>query len=146
MSASLCQPISVALRGQMLYVAETCNRGTIRQIDLQAKTISSLAGDLFSSGFKDGAAMLANINSVYTMALDKAGNIYFSEHYSHRVRLLNMTSKIVSTVAGLYLTAGFVNGPASVSKFENPGGIALDTNDNLYVSDNATRIRKISYE
>lgn len=130
----------------MLYVAEWCTRGTIRQIDLQASTITTIAGDLNSVGFKDGPALSANINSVYNIALDKAGNIYFVEQSAHRVRMLNMTSKLVSTVAGFSLTSGFANGPARVAMFKFPRGIALDSSDNVYVSDDSPLIRKIAYE
>ena len=130
----------------MLYVGDWCDRSTITQIDLQVETIASLAGDIYSEGVNDGAALTANINRVHSMAFDKAGNIFFVDYYTHRVRFLNMTSKLISTVAGFNLTEGFENGPASVAKFERPRGIALDSNDNVYVSDLSQQIRKISYE
>ena len=98
----------------MLYVGDWCDRSTITQIDLQVETIASLAGDIYSEGVNDGAALTANINRVHSMAFDKAGNIFFVDYYTHRVRFLNMTSKLISTVAGFNLTEGFENGPAGV--------------------------------
>ena len=126
----------------MLYVAEWCNLGTIRQIDLQAGAIAPLAGDVYS----DGAALSANLNGVLSITLDKTGNFYFVDNLTHRIRFLNMTSKLISTVAGLNLTEGIENGPVSVAKFGYPRGIAVDSNDNVYVSDNSPHIRIISLE
>jgi len=51
----------------------------------------------------------------------------------------------VSTVSGAALVAGLTNGPEAGAKFNQPGGLAVDTSGNTYVADTGNSvIRKIS--
>jgi sugar lactone lactonase YvrE len=78
------------------------------------------------------------------LALDGAGNLYFSESFDHRIRRLS-TSGALTTFAGTG-TAQFSGdgGPATAASLDYPRGIAIDSADNLYVADqNNRRIRKV---
>lgn len=62
----------------------------------------------------------------------------------HHVALAAPDEPIVSTVAGNG-NAGYVYGPAADAEFYVPGGIAVDTAGNLYITDTGNyRIRKIT--
>jgi len=64
--------------------------------------------------------------------------------FAAAVLAINRTSLLVTTFAGLALNDGFADGLGKNARFYNPGGIAIDENDNLYVGDCVNgAIRKI---
>ncbi len=82
---------------------------------------------------------------VQSMAVDQAGNIYFTDVLAHQIFRLDSRTQVVTPIAGL-VEAGFNgDGPASEAKFNRPIGLALDTSGGiLYVADmNNYRLRSI---
>jgi uncharacterized protein (TIGR03437 family) len=78
------------------------------------------------------------------VAVDAAGNLYFSEFEGHRVREVTPDGKI-STVAGTGV-AGFRGdgGPAVNAQLDFPAGLAVDRFGALYIADSQNqRVRKI---
>src|SRR5678816_4351734 len=70
-------------------------------------------------------------------------SIYVADTYNNRIRKVSLSGE-VTTIAGNG-TAGFNNGNGGAAQFFNPGGIAIDQQGNLYVSDRGNyRIRKIT--
>ena len=58
---------------------------------------------------------------------------------------LSIQAQLVSTVAGVIETQGYLDGPALQALFNNPHGIAIDNSGTIYVADRyGHRIRKIS--
>lgn len=90
---------------------------------------ASYAGD-------GGVARRAGLNQPFDVALDRQGNLYFSEANNHCVRRVEYGSGIITTVAGTG-KAGYSGdgGPAAKAELNSPYGIALDTADNLYIVD-----------
>ena len=77
--------------------------------------------------------------------MDAAGNLYVADSGNHVVRRITPNG-IISPVAGNG-TAGFAGdgGPALAAQLRTPVGVAIDTNDDLYIADRDNhRIRKIS--
>lgn len=83
-----------------------------------------------------GAARQAGLNQPFDVALDRQGNLYFSEAHNHCIRRVERGTGIVTTVAGSG-TAGYSGdgGPATVAELHSPYGIALDAAGNLYIVD-----------
>jgi DNA-binding beta-propeller fold protein YncE len=76
------------------------------------------------------------------MVIDERGNIYVSD--DNRIRKISSNGD-VSTIAGS--TAGYGDGDALTAKFNNPNGLGIDSEGNIYIADdNNNRIRKISFE
>ena len=80
------------------------------------------------------------------MALDAAGNLYFtgSDFESHVRRIA--PDNTITTVAGTGTQGGFAGdgGPATMALFNEPLGLAMDSAGNLYVADSGNnRIRVI---
>jgi uncharacterized protein (TIGR03437 family) len=112
--------------------------------------ISTVAGIYQSFGSTgDGgpatSALLAGGSTHSGLAMDSAGNLYISDSNNQRIRKVN-TSGIISTVAGNG-SPGFSgdNGPATSAMLNDPEGIAVDGEGNLYIADASnSRIRKVS--
>jgi sugar lactone lactonase YvrE len=121
--------------------------------------ILTVAGSGIQGFGGDGRpATTARLNNTIAVAVDRAGNLYLSDQPNHRVRKVDATTGIITTVAGsgafdsirglstLGSSAGFSgdSGPATAAQLNTPGGVALDRAGNLYVVDiNNNRIRKI---
>ncbi len=128
-----------------LYLAET-NNHVIRKVDTSGH-ITTIAGTS-TQGFSGdgGPAVDAQLDSPQGLALDAAQNLYIADTHNHRVRRLNLTTGIITTMAGT-TSAGFDgdNGPATNAHLNLPTALALDTTGNLYLADTSNhRIRRIA--
>jgi sugar lactone lactonase YvrE len=128
-----------------LYIAETGNQ-VIRKVDLTGN-ITTIAGT-GTQGFSgdNGSATSATLDSPQGLALDTKNNLYLADTHNHRIRKLNLTTGIITTVAGI-ATAGFSGDTAlaTAAQLNLPTAIALDAANNLYVADTGNhRIRKIN--
>jgi hypothetical protein len=83
-----------------------------------------------------GVARGAVLNQPFDVALDRRGNLYFSEANNHCVRRIERGSGVITTVAGTG-TEGYSGdgGAATKAALRSPYGIALDAADNLYIVD-----------
>jgi DNA-binding beta-propeller fold protein YncE len=83
-----------------------------------------------------GPALRAQLNGPFDVGFDPAGNLYFSDTFNHRIRRIDGRTGIITTVAGNGI-AGYSGdgGPATAAAFNEPYGIAVDRNGNIYVAD-----------
>jgi uncharacterized protein (TIGR03437 family) len=145
-AATLNLPSSVAINSAgNLYISDQGNN-VIRAV--KAGNISEFAGTGTTSYSGDGAAATsATLNIPDTVVLDSKGNVYISDVNNNVIRMVN-TSGNISTVAGQQsMGAGFSGdgGTAVNGQLSRPGGIALASNGDLYISDTSNRrIRKVS--
>ena len=114
---------------------------------VSAQTISTIAGT-GTAGFTGDthAATSAEINTPYGVAADAAGNIYFTDYNNNRIRRIDGTTGIITTIAGTgstYFSGD--GGPATAANIQTPRGITLDLYGNVIFSDYGNnRIRKIN--
>ena len=129
-----------------LYFSDTGN-DRIRKIDTKTGIIITIAGTGKKKTTKDGMlAIDTNLSNPLGLAVDKVGNLFYVDRGSNRIRKIDITTNIVTTIAGTG-KSGFSGdeGPANQAKLANPTGIAFDKAGNLYVVDRGNnRIRKIS--
>ncbi len=110
-----------------------------------ATNISTIAGNHIPGYSGDGGpASEAQITAPHAVVADAVGNVYVADRFNHVIRKIN-PSGIISTIAGTGV-AGFTGdgGPAAGAALNNPAGLALDGDGNLYIADMYNeRIRKI---
>lgn len=114
-NASLASPKAVAVYNNIVYVADTLNY-RIRMINLTNNNISRIIGNGNANYFGDnGLALNARIGSVSGIAFDENSNIlYFADESNSRVRMINMTSGIVTTLVGNN-PVGYIGGAFSIA-------------------------------
>jgi uncharacterized protein (TIGR03437 family) len=110
-------------------------------------TISTIAGSSVPGFSGDGVpAAKALLSGPAGVALDRNGNLYVAESGNGRIRMINAAG-VLSTVAGG--GTGGDGGLAAAAVLDNPVGIAIDHQGNLYISEAYTShgissIRKVS--
>ncbi len=140
-AASFNSPLGIAIDGNgNLFVADTDNC-KIRKVN-QSGTVSTFVGSA-GCGHVDGPASLAQFNGPTGIAFDSAGALYVAE--AGYVRKIDALGN-VTTLAGAGINQSLANGTGSAAGLSDfPGGIAVDTAGNVYVSElYADDIRKIS--
>ncbi|OHE81629.1 MAG: hypothetical protein A3G75_03185, partial [Verrucomicrobia bacterium RIFCSPLOWO2_12_FULL_64_8] len=143
-AARFNHPTGIALDGDKLYVADTDN-SAVRLVgpDLAVTTLAGL-GLAGTRGSIDGDAATARFNGPQNLAVDAAGNLYLADTANSIIRKI-APDGTTTTVAGLASNLGSTDGTGSDARFNNPGGIAVDTSGNLYVTDTINNtIRKIT--
>ena len=117
------------------YIAES--GGGIRMISSSAQ-VSSIGTDALPGP----PFNVPKLNNPRGVVKDKSGNLFVVNYSNHNI--LKITpSGIITVFAGIN-QAGTADGPGDVANIINPNGIAIDKDDNLYVSDGNNAIRKIS--
>jgi hypothetical protein len=107
----------------------------------QQDVISTIIG----GGPNDMPAVDANLNSPDNVAFDSSGNYYISAYYQHVVFKVS-TSGTLTIFAGNEVQ-GYAGdgGPATQAELYGPQGLAVDSSDNVYISDqNDCVIRKVT--
>ena len=114
-------------------------------LSTNAQIIRTCAGN-GTAGFSgdSGSATVAKINNPYGVAVDAAGNVYFTDYGNNRIRKIS-TSGIITTIAGTgAATFSGDGGPATAATLQSPRGIAIDPLGNIIFSDYGNnRVRKI---
>jgi uncharacterized protein (TIGR03437 family) len=143
--ASLSFPSALAFDGAgNLLIADNGNY-CIRRLspDGVIRTIAGIGVKGYAGD--DGPAIAASIDDVRGLAVDRAGNIYFTENSVHRIRRIT-TDGIVRNYAGNG-TAGFAgeNVPATQASLREPWHLTFDAAGNLLVADFRNhRVRRIT--
>jgi hypothetical protein len=127
-----------------VYVADWS--GYIHKIWVRegAVTIFAGTGILGYSG-DGGQATNAMIGKAISMALDRDGNVYFADGDNNRIRRVDISTRIITTVAG---TGAAVDsgdgGPAVSAGVSRPTGMTVDAAGDLYFSSSWSRVRKVN--
>jgi len=92
-----------------------------------------------------GAATSASLAGPSGVALDAAGNLFIADQSNQRIRRVDGSTGIITTVAGNG-TSGFSGdgGAATSASLASPIGVALDAAGNLFIADQLNhRIRRV---
>lgn len=109
----------------------------------EAGRIETIAGTGVAGDSGDGAdAREARINQPFDVVVDRTGNVYFSDTGNHRIRRVDATTGVITTIAGSG-KPGFAGdgGPATDALLNEPYGLAIDrrSGNSLYFADRLNR-------
>jgi sugar lactone lactonase YvrE len=148
-NSQLAAPTAAAVdaSGRNLYIVDNGNH-RIRRVDLLNGTMTTFAGGGNpADGLGDGKlATEAKLISPSAIAMDALGNVFVGDFGHFRVRRVDITTGIMTTVAGSG-ARGYCgdNGPALSACFKGIVALAFGPTGELYIADaDDKRVRKVS--
>jgi len=144
-NAGLFNPyaITVDSAGTIYIASRKDNR--VRKVDAGSKIITTIAGTGVAAFSGDGGLATAaqlNLNvGLPGLAVDKSGNVYIADYFNNRIRKVDASTKIITTIAGTG-TAGYSGdgGAATSAKLNGPAGIVTDASGNIFFTDNNNNV------
>jgi sugar lactone lactonase YvrE len=112
------------------------NSHRIRRVDAVTGIIETIAG-LGGQGFSGdgGPALFAQLGSPSDLVIDAKGNLWVVDPVNDRIRRIDNTSRIIDIVAGSVKGFSGDGGPATAARLNNPSGIAVDLEGNLFIAE-----------
>ncbi len=112
------------------------DQDSVLRLDATTGVLTLVAGN-GTQGFSgdNGPATSAQLNNPLGVAVDSAGSLYIADSGNARIR--KVSGGVIATVAGGGSSGYFDTGPATSAQLWGPGGIAVDSNGNLYLVDSA---------
>ena len=146
-AAELSGPAGVTVNaGGDLFIADTGNN-VIREVNLPGGVISTAAGNGTSNYIGEaGPATAAGLASPAGVAVDAAGDLFIADPGNNRIREVNASNGLITTVAGDG-TSGYSGdgGQATAAELSGPEGVAVDAAGNLFIADSGnTVIREVN--
>src|ERR1700744_4702631 len=157
-SSQVSQPSSVAVDGAgNVYIADTGNNEIREIVAATGQIVTVAGGGTGCAGQTDAAgdgctALQASLNGPLGVTLDASGNIYIADTSNERIREVNLSTGIITTVAG----NGFVNAQGTGSyngdnitaitgELNTPYAVAFDASGNMYIPDSGNnRVRMVA--
>ncbi|HEC08077.1 MAG TPA: hypothetical protein ENI86_00760, partial [Acidimicrobiales bacterium] len=140
-SAALRNPRGLALDVDGSVLIADYNNHRVRRVAPDG-TISTILGTGSSTHSGDGGlATAAGVPTPVAIEVGSAGDIYVASYGSHRVRVIDPGTGLVTTYVGNGGTGVSANGTALASaSVRNPMGVALDPSGDLVVSVNVNHL------
>jgi|GEM_PF-1048953 hypothetical protein len=124
-----------------IYFSDAANH-RVRKFNIVTTIVTTIGGN-GNPGLKDGIGDSAMFNWPDALFY-KNGFLYVGDNQNNAVRKIDLSTNMVTTIAGNG-TPGYKDGPADSSLVRNPGGIVVDSVNDIYFADDYNYcIRKIS--
>lgn len=143
-SARLDSPQRVAIDSVgNIYVADSGN-DAVRRVDAQTGLITAVAGTgVAGYGGDGGPGPLARLRAPRGVALDGDGTLYVADSGNHRIRKVDLSTGLITTVAGGPRGFSGDGGPASAARFYNPRGLTVDEQGRLIIADTFNSVVRV---
>ncbi len=131
-----------------IYIGDHLAYNVIRKITISSGIISTIAGIGSTSGGYDGDNIQATAASLFypiDVMPDSYGNLFICDQYNFRIRKIDASTGLITTVVGTGAQASSGDGSAATSAaIKAPCYSRFDGADNLYISEcEGNRIRKV---
>ncbi len=129
-----------------LYIADKGNHA-VRKVTAATGEITTIAGTGVAGYSGDGgAATSAQLNEPDYVSLDGANNLYIADAQNNRIRMVNASTQIITTVAGNG-TQGYSGdgGAATSAELYTPVAVVVNASGYIYIADTGNnRVRKVN--
>jgi sugar lactone lactonase YvrE len=140
-SGELFSPRGLALEGNLLFIADRDNNA-VEMLNLSNGSLTTVAGNgTFGDAGDGGPATSAELASPSAVALD-GNNLLIADTFNDAIREVNLTSGVITTVAGTLGTSGFSGdgGLATSATLFDPTGVVTDSAGNIYIADSDNEV------
>ncbi len=146
--AELYAPQALALdKYGNIYISD-CENFRIRKVDKISGIISTFAGNgMFGFSGDGGQATIAEFDDNVDIALDTSGNLYITDEFNYRLRFVNISTGIITTIVGNGSLGSSGNGgQATSAELNRPCGVAVDDSLNIYITEyDGNFVRKVEH-
>ncbi len=125
--------------GKILYFTE---KHCVRKLDFIKQEIKTVAGNCSKSGYRDGPFQNALFFVASGLSFDDSGNLIVAEPGGGRIRKLDFTRGVVSTIAGS--VRGYVDGPVSKAKLYTPTFAYYYRGRTIFVEPSLNLVREVA--
>ena len=134
-SARFNGPTDIAIDGSGNFYVTDINNATVRKIT-SSGTVTTLAGSAGNVGTDDGTGGDARLGRPWGVAMYDANNLVVSDIWNTNIRMININTGVVTTVAGPSTGSNsqIKDGGLSDALFKAPKGIAV-VEGIIYVAD-----------
>lgn len=135
--------VSVDAAGNL--VISDCGNHRIRRVDWRTGVIMTVVGSGNTDFSGDGGPAVAAGCSTAGLTVDANGNIFFADTANSRIRRVDGSTGIITSVAGTSV-GGFSgdDGPSTEARLNYPQDVAVDASGNLLVVDTFNRrVRRV---
>ncbi len=142
-AARFNEPTGIAVDGAGVVYVSDAGAHVVRKIT-PGGNVTTLAGQAGLAGAQDGAGAMARFNHPGGLAVGGAGEIYLADTGNSTVRKITPDG-VVTTLAGMPGLGGLMDGNGAYVWFDQPEGLVLGTDGNLYVADTGNAlVRKVT--
>jgi thiol-disulfide isomerase/thioredoxin len=138
------EPQGMALKDAILYVCDRQNH-QIRRIDLDAKTVKTIAGTgVQGSHLPGGDALKVGLNSPWDLALD-GERLFIAMAGNHQIWVLDLSAGKIAPFSGTG-RENILDGPHERSNYSQPSGLSV-LKSKMYVADSEiSAIREVDLD
>lgn len=144
------EAIALSPTDDILYISDA-NFNRVRRVNLANGVITTFAGrglDYIGHTGNGGPATSASIGIPLGIAVDPAGNVYFTESVYCTVRKVDIATEVITRVAGSAVIGDCASngdgGVALAARLSSPRSLATDSAGNLFVLELGTdTVRRI---
>ncbi len=145
--ATLANPDGIVVDSQGdIFIADQ-DFNVIREVNAKTDDMTTIAGNGVDGYSGDGGpATDAELADPAGLALDGSGDLFIADAGNNVIRELNLTTGIITTVAGNGTNGSSGDGGlATDAKLSNPTGVAVDSSGNIYIADQGNNeIREVN--